>query len=235
MELELQADLLEYISAMTPFKKEVMHEYFVRVHTFSGTDEFGNALEEIPVSTLVSSTFNENVLVQAVSEAARIYRDFKEISAIQISSFQQFTIGKPYIKDGLLYNAYSLPVRELLGLFTDSLKEKFIRPILHLGKNHEFYLEGRPHDVLYQLSGRSLPKLVAQLLYENYRMKPLSSGAIIKNIVYKRKLSAQDITGAISDINVAFKKSSQLDASLIININKSGYFFNDRYFQIVID
>lgn len=42
MELELQNDLIDYISPKSLLFKEMMYEYFNRLHTFPGTDEFGN-------------------------------------------------------------------------------------------------------------------------------------------------------------------------------------------------
>lgn len=236
MELEIQNDVFEYISTQTPFYKVMMCEYFLRLKNFSGVDEFGNATDEVPINSLIGPTFNYNTLVQAVNMAAALYRDFPGLSNANQDSLQQFTTGKPCIKDEILHNAYSLPVRELLELFNNSLEEEKnenVRPILHIGKNLQFYFEGRSHDVLYRPLTGGLPKKIIQLLYANYHMEPLTSGAIIKSIISKKKLFSQDITASISDINDAFKKSSALNVPVIIN--KAGYFFNDRYFEIVFD
>lgn len=237
MELELQNDLIDYISPKSLLFKEMMYEYFNRLNTFPGTDEFGNALEEIPVNALVSATFNHNVLIQAVREAGKLYSNFKDdFLNSQADPFQQFTEGKPHIKDDVLHNAYSLPVRDLLSLFNDSLKDSkqtISRPILHIGKKLEFYFEGHLHDAIYQPRLGGLPKKIVQVLHENFKKKPLTSGGLIMRIDWKKKLSPQDITSSIKDINEAFGKSSQLDHPIIIN--NSGYLFNDRHFDIILD
>ncbi len=236
MELELQNDLIEYVNTKSSFYKEMMHEYYTRLHNFSGTDEFGNALEEIPINALISSTFNHNTLVQAVSASAQLYRDFRGLAETSPDTFQQFTTGAPFIKDETLYNAYSLSVRQMLRIFRDVLQQTEQhpkRPVLHLGKNLSFYFEGRSHDVIYQPLTGGLPKKIVQVLYENFKKKPLTSGGLIMRIDSKKKLSPQDITSSIKDINEAFSRSAQLDRPIIIN--SSGYLLNDRYFEFVLD
>lgn len=233
MNLETHTDLAEYISEMSPFYREIMHEYFIRLHNFSGADGFGNALEEIPVSSLVSPTFNENVLVQAVSQAAKIHRDFKELTEIQTHSFQQFTAGKPYIKDEVLHNAYSLPVREMIYLFAGNLDKSATKMKIRVSKQYGFYPAGRSHYVFYKPRINGLPWEIVSVLYQNFKQKPLSAGMILKSIKSKKILDRQDVTSAIKDINDIFKKKTSKDFPLIDN--QQGYLFNDNDFELELD
>lgn len=235
MELELQNDLLEYLFSKDTSHREMMREYFTRLGNFSGVDDFGNALEEIPVDLLLGPTFHHNAFVQAVAESARLYRDFPGLSKM-ISATQIVSVGRPHIKNDILLNAYSLPVGYLSDLYESTLKHEKkgnFRPVLHIGTDFSFYLDGRYHDVLYKPRKGGRPARIIEVLYKNHRLKPLSVGRLIQKIASEKKLFPQDITSSISDINKAFENSLGSEVPLIIN--QAGYFFNDRYFKVVID
>lgn len=238
MDLELRQDIEDWVSEKTQFYSEMMCQYFLRVHNFTGVDEFGNALEVIPVASMITPSLNHNLLPQAVNNAGRLQEVFSDQGICEMGnqSTQISTEGKPYIKDGELFNAFSLPVSEMLDIFNSHLKSKELtteRLQIHVGKTFAFYLAGRSHDILYGPQKNGLPQHIIKVLCENYKQQPLSAGAIVKTMNLRNASMPNEVVSTISDVNKAFIKASNQEQKIILN--KHGYFLNDRSFEIILD
>ena len=119
--------------------------------------------------------------------------------------------------------------KQLLDYKENSEKKACIR----ISKGYEFYFKNRPTDVLYKPQTRGLPWCVINVLYKNVGKKPLSAGAIAKEINSKKGYIDTDVISAIKDINKAFKRTSEQNLKIIFN--NHGYFINDRHFAIKLD
>lgn len=237
MNLELRKDVEEWVSEKTRFYQETLYQYFLRIHNFTGVDEFGNALEVIPIEAMITPSLNHNLLPQAVGYAARLQEVFENqgICEMDSQSTQISTSGKPYVKDGKLYNAFSLPTSEMLQIFGNQLngvKSAESKVIICIGGDASFFYEDRPYDVIYKPRKNSLPYKILMTLRANYTKKPLSGGGLVRSIASPKMVTAQDVTPKIRDINKYFKKNSGFLHDIIIN--RSGYLLNDREYQLVL-
>lgn len=240
MDKELEQDLIDWFESHMDDTQELILEYFQRVLSHRGLNDHGFSDEKISVDELCDFYFHKNGLSVALQQICVLHSKFFLFRDAYESASSLVAMADhkdaPCIKDGFVWNVYSVPVKELYKLFSSIKKQRGVegRLKISVGKDSAVFFTESKQDVLYKPTKGLLPAGIVNLLTVSHNESPVRSSFIAKEVVVRERnkvFTPNDITTAIQQINNQFRRKTDVD--LIIN-RGSGYFFNRDQMDIEI-